>query len=254
MLLIRLASILILPVLWGTAFAYDIRFITHNIEGKTYRDGNGELRGKKHGGRRAFNIELVREMMTLVNHPKRFQEIPFVRGLRTVQDEQDFALFNVTRTAEREETVKWVGPIQKSYANFYELKEAPTGIKTLEDAKKVAGISVLNGNVHHKLLTKHGFTNLQPATSYVSCFKMLAFKRVNLTPSSNLALMERLKAAGISPDEIRRTPVVLFESKGYIAFSKNIPDIVIEKWQQALDQLKRSGKYEQLYQLYLVPD
>ena len=254
MLFIRLIPILILLVLWGPVFASEIQFMTHNIEGKTYISENGELRGKKHAGRRAFNIELVREMMILMNHSTRFQEIPFVRGLKTVQFDPDFALFNVTRTPERENTVKWVGPIQSSVAHFYELKEAPTGIQTLEDAKKVAGISVLNGNVHHKFLIKHGFTNLQPATSYVSCFKMLAFKRVKLTPSSNLALMERLKAADISPNDIQRTPVTLFETSGYIAFSKNISDRITEKWQQALDQLRRSGRYEQLYQQYLLPE
>ncbi len=46
----RLIPILILPVLWGTAFAYEIQFATHNIEGKTYINEKGELRGKNTGG------------------------------------------------------------------------------------------------------------------------------------------------------------------------------------------------------------
>ena len=234
--------------------ASEIQFMTHNIQGKTYQDGNGELRGIKHSGRRAFNLELVREMMVLLNYPIKIIDIPFKRGLLYVQSKQDHALFNVTRKPSRENTVKWVGPLQSDKAYFYELKSAPTEIQTLEDAKKIKGICVLNGNIHDEFLQKSGFDNLMRNNSYAGCFKMLAHNRVSLTPSSALSLNERLKAAGISPQDIERTPVLLFNTDGYLAFSKNISDDVVNQWQNALDKLKRSGKYDQLVQEYLLPE
>ena len=83
--------------------------MTHNIEGKTYQNEKGELRGIKHAGRRAFNLELVREMMTLLEYPRDFIEVPFARGLLFVQNEQNYALFNVTRNrAERISLNGWV--------------------------------------------------------------------------------------------------------------------------------------------------
>ena len=41
------------------------------------------------------------------------------------------------------------------------------------------------------------------------------------------------------------------ESEGYLAFSKETPDEMIRIWQGALDQLKASGRYQELFDLYL---
>jgi polar amino acid transport system substrate-binding protein len=41
------------------------------------------------------------------------------------------------------------------------------------------------------------------------------------------------------------------KNAGYIAFSKDHSDDEIAQWQQALDKLKRSGKYDELVQNYL---
>jgi len=242
----------VLAVWMNLSHAATIQFMTHNIEGKTYRDEKGEMRGIKHSGRRAFNLELVREMMILLDYPGNFIEIPFARGLSLVQGEQNYALFNVTRKPSRENTAKWVGPLQSDKAYFYELTAAPTGIQTLEDARKVDGICVLNGNIHDDFLKQKGFANLLRNRSYTSCFQMLALKRVSLTPSSIFPLTQRLKDAGISPRDVKRTPVFLFKTEGYLAFSKNVEDEVIRQWQNALDQLKESGKYNQLVEEYFL--
>lgn len=233
--------------------ASEIFFMTHSLQGQTYFDEKGELRGKKHAGKRAFNLEIVREMMLIMEHPTKIHEYPFIRGLRMVQKCPDFAFFNVSRTPEREDAVKWVGPVQIEKDYFYEMKNSPTGITSLEDAKKVDAICVLNGAIHHETLLKNGFTNLITNVSYVNCFKMLKSGRVNLTPSACCTVSKKLEEAGIGLDEIQQTPVVLLESGGYIAFSKNISDCVIKQWQEAFDQLKESGKYQKLYELYFLP-
>jgi polar amino acid transport system substrate-binding protein len=252
-MLIRVLIFLIVTnSLAGHVFASEIRFMTHNTKEKTFIDENGELRGKKHAGRRAFNVELVRAMMIIQNHPIKMEVIPFKRGLKYVQTMPDCALFNVVRTQGREKTVKWVGPLLSDVAYFYELKSEPTGIKTLEDAKRVDSICVLNGNVHDTFLMGEGFNNLYRNKNYVGCFKMLAAGRVSLTASNILALPERLESAGILVKDIQQTPVKLFETHGYIAFSMNIPDKIIKKWQISLDQLKESGKYRTLVEMYLT--
>ncbi len=254
--IIKKAVIFVLTIAFITAngFASEIKFLTHSLQGQTYVDAGGELRGKKHTGKRAFNLELVREMMAIMNHSGGLKELPFKRGLMMIQNHPDMALFNVSRTAEREDTVKWVGPLQKEVDFFYEMKSTPTGIKILEDAKKVKEICVLNGSIHETILRKNNFTNIQTNYSYVGCFLMLKAGRVDLTPSASSAVSIKLNGAGILPNQIQQTPVILLESKGYIAFSKNISDETIQKWQDAFSQIKKSGKYQQLYQLYFLPE
>ena len=254
---IRLPLIVsLLPLFLFPAAAWpagEIQFLTHSIKGYTHIDSSGELRGNKKGGKRAFNVELVRAMMLLVGAPAKFIEIPFKMGFRQVRVEPDLAFFNVSKTPEREHFVKWVGPLQLDISYLYEMKEYPTHVRTMEDAKKVDSICVLRGGIHYNLLLDMGFTNLVENDSYVQCFQMLAQNRVNLTPSAQESLPGKLQQARIQQERIRQTPVLVSKVEGYIAFSNNISDSVVEKWQNALNQLKQSGKYQQLYNEYFLP-
>ena len=67
-----------------------------------------------------------------------------------------------------------------------------------------------------------------------------------------LAVLNTIKDAGIDPALIERTNVKLFETKLYIAFSKDISDSEVYKWQLALDQLKASGKHEKILKKYTL--
>ena len=233
----------------GTSSAAEIKFLTHSLGDQTFLDDKGELRGKEHGGRRAFNVELVREMMQVVGHAKKMEEIPFKRGFSLVQTTSGYAIFNVSRSEDREDTVKWVGPLQSTVTYFYENANAPVGIKSLEEAKQVESICVLRGNVHHRALESQGFSNIYPANSYESCVRMLALGRVSLTPLSNLSTLT--EAGTPEARAIQKTSVKVMEAEGYLVFSKGTPDAVIAEWQAALDGIKASGRYDELVKLYL---
>ena len=246
--------IIVLTVISNIVFASDINFLTHSLKGQTFFDKNGVLQGKKHTGKRAFNLELVREMMIIQKHSINFKELPFKRGLIQVQNNNNTALFNISRTPEREKSVKWVGPLQREVDYFYEMKNNPTGIMTMEDAKKVENICVLIGSIHETILKKKNFTNINTNNSYVGCFRMLNAGRVDLTPKASSTVLRIIEQTGVSPDQVQQTPVILLESEGYIAFSKNISDEIIQSWQNALDQIKKSGKYQQLYNQYFLSE
>ena len=235
-------------------FSSDINFLTHSSKEQTYINEKGELRGKKNAGKRAFYVELLREMMILMKHFKKIEQLPLKRGLMMVQKDINLALFNVSRTPERENKVKWVGPLLREVDYFYEMKNAPTGITSLEDAKKVRNICVLNGGVHETILRKNNFTNIHTNISYIGCFNMLKLGRVSLTPSASSTVSEKLEQAGISSDQIRQIPVILLEAGGYIAFSKNISDEIIQQWQDAFNQIKKSGKYQEIFNQYFLSE
>ena len=250
---VALAGLLLFVVISAIssdARATQTKFLTHSLGEQQHLDDKGELRGTEHGGRRAFYIELVREMMELMGHTKNIEEMPFKRALLLVQSNPGYALFNINRTEERENTLKWVGPLQSTVTYFYENSKAPTGIKSMNDAKRVASICVLRGNVHQRYLESHSFSNTYPANSYESCVRMLLLGRVSLTPLSNLSTLTRQPPEPDSPG-LQKTPVKLMESEGYLAFSKETPDEEVKEWQAVLDKLKASGRYDELMELYL---
>lgn len=246
-----LLCLLLLPTEQSSAQALSIHFMTHSVGEQVFTDEAGGLRGKPHGGRRAFNVELVREMMQQLGQPSAIEIVPFKRGLELVQAEPGYALFNVNRTEAREQTLQWVGPLQRSTTHFYENKAAPTGIKDLDDAKTVGEICVLRGNVHHRFLENQGFENLYPANSYANCIDMLGLQRVSLTPLSNLSSLVR-NTQSPAAQFLQKTPVKVMDAEGYLAFSLQTPAEVVQAWQAAFDRLVASGRYDQLVEQYLV--
>lgn len=246
-----LITVFLFSVMTEDAIALEITFVTHKTQGSTFRDKSGELRGKKNGGRRAFHVELVREMMILMQHPCNIKAIPFARGLMMLKEEKNFAIFNVARRPDREQIAKWVGPIIKDSSYFYQMQTDSNEINNLGDAKKVRRICLKRGSSVQKFLENKGFTNLSLNTNNGACFQMMKMGRIQLGTSSGYGLMNTLNSAKMSMDEVRKTSVKLLDNEGYIAFSKDVSDKIIRQWQQALDTIKSSGRYEQLVKEYL---
>ena len=234
------------------SFGEKIDFLTHSIEGKHFVDAKGEIRGKPHAGRRSFQIELIRELRMSLGH-KTFplEVMPFKRALETVKSYDNKALFNVLRRPDREPYFSWVGPLHKGKVRFYQAANSQLKIESLEDAKKVDKICVLNRNSHDKFLTKRGFTNVHRNSSYEACFRMVMSGRATLTPITETGLPEIFKTIGVSVEKVKPS-AVLFESDGYLVLSKNISKSTVSKLQNALDMVKSNGVYQELWEKYLL--
>ncbi|MGI9331884.1 MAG: substrate-binding periplasmic protein [Gammaproteobacteria bacterium] len=246
-------SLGLLSALWMpiNAIAQEITFLTHNIAEQTTMDASGELRGVKGKGLRGYLVELVRELMIRTNyHPRVFVEVPFARGLKMVQTEPSYALFNISRTAEREGTVKWVGPTYESATYFYKRAGSDIEIASIEDAKRVSAIGVQNKAGNDTELTALGFTNLVRAKTQGHILKMMTLGRVDLVPIGENVVETLTQQMDIDPELIEKTPVKLWPTIGYIAFSKTTPDATVAKWQTALDELRNSSRHEELIQEY----
>ena len=223
---------------------FGLEIYTHSSQKETYIKNN-TLRGIPHAGKRAFYVEIVNHITkNLYGEILPIKNVPFKRGFKLVTNKKDIVFFNVTRTSKRENLVKWVGPISMDIDYFYEIKNH--NLKTLEDAKKVKRICVLNGGVHQSLLTKLGFKNLYPAHTYTQCIKLLKSNRVDLIISAKNSIKNKAQKAGVDYNLLHQTPVIVLKSYGYIAMSKNISDEIIKKWQKALDNLN----YKKLQKLY----
>ncbi len=245
--------LLFLLMLSGVVKGEEIRFLTHGVTDYSYIDVNGDLRGVEHKGFRAFLIEAIRGTMDNVGYPTTdIRVYPFPRALRMVQQQDNYALFNVGRSKKRENTVKWVGPLHQSEVYFYKRRGSNLEITTLEDAKKVSVIAVQNGAGDEAFLKDLGFSNLLSVPGQGNALKMLSMGRVDLTPVGMNMVKPLLLNFSIDSSEIERTSLKLSDTKGYIAFSKNVDDQYIDKWQSALDEFKNSAQYEQIVEKYLT--
>lgn len=203
-------------------------------------------KGQLHG----FAYELVRETMLELGEKSPIELVSFRRGWQQVLNEQGKALFVVARNPERENAAKWVGPLLKSATYIYQRKGAGLSLNKLEDLGKLNGIAVQLGIGDDTFLTAQGLTNLYRSPSKPLTLRALINQRVDAAPFSRHAVPKLLRDAGLPPDAIEPTPIKLFDNDFYIAFSKDASDENIERWQKALDKVKRE-RYEQLYAKYL---
>ncbi len=251
--MIKLSFTIALLLIFTHVNASELIFITHDIEGCSLIDNDGELRGKRNMGRRAFQLELVREMRIIMGHTERdYSVLPFLRGLHKItENEGRYALFNAGRVPEREGKMKWVGPLTRDKITAYQFKHKKTSpILTLDQARKSHVCVAIGGN-KDDFVTDNNFVNITRNISYASCFKMLSLKRVDIAIAAESDLPGILNSTDIAPNKIQAVPFTLFEVLGYLAFSNQVPDSEVMLWQSALDQIIQSGRYDELARDYL---
>ncbi|MGI2174635.1 substrate-binding periplasmic protein [Shewanella ulleungensis] len=223
----------------------DTQFITHPLHPFSYQQ-NGQLNG--------FSVEIVKAMMENKHVNNDIEMYPFNRAFQMLKEQPNTALFIIAKRPEREQSMKWVGPIISSGVYFYKKRSSQLSITHLEDLKRVQNIGVVLDNADHTYLSAQGFTNLSTDKAQLQSLKMLSYGRVDVAPMSELVMPFLAKAANIDINSIERTPIKLYDSTLYIAFSNDTSDEVIALWQQAFDELKISGRYQAIYDRYFAKE
>ncbi len=194
--------------------------------------------------------EVVRELLKRTATPGEIRLVPWQEGYRTVREEPDTALFSTAMTPERKEQFQWVGPIGILETNFYAPRGSGMEILTLEAAKGVHRIATVPGYYSEQLLKQAGFANLESCASEAEALKKLLGGEVQLVVGTNTALPAALQKIGAKPGDVKSV-FNLSTDLTYLAFSKATPAKQVERWQQALDAMKRDGTFGKIYARWL---
>ncbi len=192
-----------------------------------------------------FAVEILQEIMHRLGRNDTIAinkwKIAYKRGL----SEPNIVLFPPSRTPEREDLFKWVGPLIPEKLLLFARKDSGLIINSLEDAKKVGGIATVTGYASEKLLKNKGFANLVSQRSSMQGPDALKFGRVDLWISSNVTMQQTALSANVDPDLFEPLFIVK-ETPSYLAFSRTVPDEVVNQWQTTLDDMKRDGSWEKI--------
>lgn len=226
------------------SYSQGFKFITHELKPFTWKND-------KSGAMQGIVYEICEETIMRMGYKNpEIKVLPFVRALKAVQKEKNCVVFHIARNLERENTMKWVGPIISTGVYFYKNKNTKYKAETIEDFKKLKNIGVGRANASHKLLINQGFKNLYDLTNEIQAVQMLESNRVDAVPVGELVLNDLAEKAVIDISKLEKTKVKLTESVLYIGFSKNISDTEIQNWQNAFESVMRE-KYEILYKKYI---
>ncbi|MCG8611186.1 MAG: transporter substrate-binding domain-containing protein [Pseudomonadales bacterium] len=204
------------------------------------------------GEAKGLAVDAVRSIMNDLNLESPILSVPWKRGLRYLEGDTSSALFTITRTAEREDRYKWVGPISLARLVLFAKHDADIVINSLDDARKVRRIGTVQGYSAEKYLKQKGFTNLvsNPGDQKSNPVNLLR-GFLDLWMAVDVVGTYTAELQGINPNELKVVYVVRDQPK-YIAFSRSTPDEIVRRWQNALDGMVDDGRLAKITEKWLT--
>lgn len=222
-------------------YRYRLQFLTENYKPLNYTE-NSTVKG--------LAPDLLKEICAQLNIPFEVSVLPWNEAYSQAQTDDNAVLFSIIMDANRKDLFKWAGPIASIDWYFYAKAQSPITLNTLEDAKTVARIGVLEDYSIEQYLVAEGFTNLVYCTDNTDAFDKLLHGEIDLFPSDKITAEAALKTLDksifhVTPKSVIKTDLV------YFAFNKNIPDYVVADFQREIDRLKENGTLKSLTRQYL---
>lgn len=238
---ISLIGLLCLPL-----FISNVAAGTYIIMTEDYPPFNFTEDGKLTG----LSTEVMFEILNRVKHPKDIKVRLWSEAYEQTMQNSNCILYSMTRTKERQNAFKWVGPVAPDRVVFYEKKGSALKIKSLDDARKVGKIGTYKDSASEQLLKQEGFTNIVSAADDNENAAKLLSGEIDLWIVGELTGIHKAKASGSDPAGFEKAMDVR-ETQLYIAFNRETPDEEIAKWQKALDEMKKTGVYKKIMSKYL---
>lgn len=156
-------------------------------------------------------------------------------------------LYPTTRTAAREDQLKWVGPISRTVWNLYGIKNAGWAGRKLGDIFASARIGVAMGSAREDYLKLRGAKNIVAVQHDDQLLAMLLSDRLDVVAMGAAPL-----GAAVSNNDVRDGVKDVGRLASYrvcylyFALSKDSPQSDVAKLQTSLEELYRDGQFLEL--------
>jgi len=201
---------------------------------------------------KGLTVDIVKGIMNLMELKKMNIEITsdWQSALNLLETSDNVALFTTSLTVARKDKFQWVGPVTIFRDGFVALKSSDFTIKVITDARKLAAIGVVRGYAATEMLESNGFDNLvyfntlnDASTALYEGTVPTVFNDINSIRM--VVTTDGYDATQLTEKFVNNT------SQGNIAFSQGVSPILVKAWQAKLDQLKREGFVQDVYEDYL---
>lgn len=204
----------------------------------------------KDGKPSGFVTDMVREITSRLDIPDNISLTSWKNAYNMALVHPNIVIFSMDRTEAREDLFHWVGPVGQNSALLFARKDSDISIGSMEEARNVGSIATTTQWWTEQHLKAQGFTNLVSSTNPADNVQQLMDGRVDLSIFTDVTIPEIAANAGYSMDDLK--PVFTVERNFfYIGISRGTPPEIIEKWNAALDDMKKDGTFEKIYRDYL---
>jgi polar amino acid transport system substrate-binding protein len=193
-----------------------------------------------------FLMEVVTEMTKILKVNPKIEFHPWGKAQELAIATPNTMIFPLARTKAREPNYLWICKVFDVKTVFISPKGSAL-IKTLDQAKKINKIGVIEATPYHAKLKELGFNNIASMPSN-QLQAALHEKKVDAvcTPGSEFAFA--WKKAGYKTRlqmgaELQTVPL-------WLAGSKKSNLIKVDEWIEAFDIVQQEGKFDLLYERY----
>lgn len=166
---------------------------------------------------------------------------PWARGYNRVLQGPMVMLFAMARTPEREDQFQWVGPILQTRIVLLAKQSSHINIKSAHDISGYS-IGVVRDDAGEQLVraflqNKNPSTMLQQSAKPQDLINKLAYERIDLLAYEETVARDLIQVLGFLNSDYQ-VVYVLKETTSYFAFSKDVPQALVERLQLGLNRVK----------------
>jgi len=226
----------------------EVKIYTEHYPPYNMKSVSGKLKGSS-----IDVLDAVFKEMGLTQTIKDVKLRSWAKSYRVAQKVKNAMVFSTTRTDSREKFFKWVGPIATATVGVVALKSKNIVINKISDFNKYK-IGVVLDDVGETLLLDAGVD--KKYIQYVKgedainiSFTKMEKNRIDMFAYNiNVAFANaKMEGYDIGKYEIVYTLKI---GQQYFAFNKDTDDAIIQKWQNALDAIKKNGTYKKIHNKY----
>lgn len=175
------------------------------------------------------------------------EQAPWKRVMEQAMQGARHVIYPTTRTADREDSFKWVGPISRTIWNLYGYADAKWQNMPFEEILASARIGVLLGSAREPYLRRRGAQQLVLVPREDLLLPMLQADRVDLIAIGGSVLRHYRDIVDPSAQQRDIDGVLPYRSCFlYMAISNAAPVDEVETLQKSLDKNKKSGQFIEL--------
>jgi polar amino acid transport system substrate-binding protein len=237
----RIAGCLLLLLSVG-AVAADLKLLTDNHPPLHFQQGDTLV---------GFGVDVVQALAQRTGDSVHLQQVPLLRALRDAGTEPATGVFTIFRTAEREGLYQWVGPLMEVETALYATDSTLPPVRALSETASLGRIAVPRKWLAYSYLQQQGLNNLYGVETPEQMMRLASLGRAEFVVADTLSITAMAREVGLAPSRLHYQ-MPLMKQSTYIAFSLQTDAAQVERWQLALDEMRRDGRLEHIKQRWLI--
>lgn len=227
--------------------AHELKLITETFPPYNFMANNNVV---------GINTDLISAACQRAKIECTFRLRPWERAMREAKSAPNRGVYSTSRTAAREVSFIWVGPIASSNACFYRLKSRNDIVLASNRDLKQYTVGISRGDIYESILKKNGLVENEHYLTYSHKHQdMKMFKQGNfdLMIGSSITLASQLNSVNLTPEDVVPVMEVNDDSLvgNFLALNKNTRPEVAQALQTKLDELKKEKYIESLVTQYV---